>query len=173
MSISLADLRARIETDLDDPTLQRIIDAAVKSIVRSAGNATEEVETKLAAGADWFTVSRLITTVTSIVERRRHSSSAVTLSSDDYRQVGSYRFLRLRDGANPALGWGAEVVITYVPEVDSDVRDRVTLDLCQVDLEFKAYESEKSGDWSGSQKDYVARRRELLSQIREGASPIV
>lgn len=171
MTVTIADLHARVETDLDGTTLQRILDGAVKAVDRAAGKATAEVETKLATNSEWLTLNRRSAAITSITERRRHSSPAVTLSSNDFRKVGGYRFLRSVNGDNPFMTWGAEVVISYVPEVDTDVRDRVALDLAQIDLEFRAYDTEKSGDWSGSQKEWKARRRELLTHIREGRSP--
>jgi hypothetical protein len=171
MTVTVEDLRARVETDLDTTVLQRILDAAVASVDRSAGKIANDTQTVVATNSDWLALTRRHTAIVSITERRRHSSDAVTLSSNDYREVGGYRILRLRDGDNAAVCWGSEVAIVFTPEVDTDVRDRVALDLSQVDLEFRAYDSEKSGDWSGSQKDYRARRRELLAQVREGRSP--
>ena len=173
MSVDIDDLRARVETDLDNNVLQRILDAAEKSVERAAGNATTEAETHQAFGARFLALSRRSTAFTSVTERLRYSSDAVTLSANDYRKVGDYKLIRLADGDNPSSYWGSEVVVTYTPEVDENIRDRVTLDLCQVDIEFRAYDSEKSADWSGSQKDWKARRRELLAHVREGRSPIV
>ena len=173
MSIDVGDLRLRVETDFDNATLQRIVDSAEKAVARAAGSATSEVETIEAFGARFLVLSRRVSAFVSITERLRFSSDAVTLSANDYRQSGDYKLLRLADGDNSSSFWGSEVVVTYTPEVDTEVRDRVALDLCQVDLEFKAYDSEKSGDWSGSLKDWKARRRELLQQVREGRSPIV
>lgn len=168
MAVTTDDLRDRTETDLPEETLQRILDAAEKSVERSAGSATSEAETHLAAGASFLALSRRHTAIVSIVERRRHSSDPVTLSANDYRDVGDYRLMRLNTGDNAASFWGAEAVVTYVPEVDADVRDRVTLDLAMLDIEFRAYEREKAGDWEGEQKEWKARRRELLTHIREG-----
>ncbi|MCP4871633.1 MAG: phage gp6-like head-tail connector protein [Proteobacteria bacterium] len=172
MAVTVQDLRARVETDLDDDTLQRILDSAVQAIDRAAGKAIAEQEAKLAANSEWFATIRRPASGIVIKERRRHTSPEVTLAADDYRQVGTYRFLRLTDGTNPAPCWGHEVVIDYVPEVDEDVRDRVALDISQVDLEFRAFEREKSGDWEGEQKEWKSRRRELLAQVREGRSLI-
>ena len=172
MTVTVDDLRLRIETDLDDTTLERILDAAVESVERSAGKADSEVDTREAFAAPFVVLSRRKTAIVSITERRRFSSDEVTLSANDYREVGDYKLFRTSDGDNPSTGWGSEVVVTYTPEVDEDVRDRVTLDLCQVDIEFRAYDREESGDWEGEQKDYKARRRELFRQIREGQSPI-
>jgi len=171
MSVTVEDLRARVETDLDTPTLQRILDSAVSAVDRSAGKTSAETESLVATNSEWLSLNRRHTAVVSVTERRRHSSDPVVLAADDFREVGDYRMLRLADGTNGNVCWGAEVTIVYTPEVDVSVRDRVTLDLCQVDIEFRAYDSEKSGDWSGSQKDWKARRRELLAQIREGRSP--
>ncbi len=171
MSVTVADLHARVETDLDTTVLQRILDAAVAAVDRAAGKTTAETQTLVATHSEWVALTRRHTAIVSVTERRRHSADAVVLSSNDYREVGGYRILRLASGDNGASCWGAEVSIVYTPEVDADVRDRVALDLCQVDLEFRSFDSEKSGDWSGSQKDWKARRRELLAHVREGRSP--
>lgn len=168
MAVTIDDVKARVETDLDDPTLQRILDSAVAAVNRSAGNATSQTETVNASGSRWVVLSRRKEQVESITERRTYDSDAVTLTSSDYRQVGDYKLLRVADGSEAALTWGQEVVITYIPEIDPDIRDRVAIDLCQVDIEFRAYERESVGDWDGEQTEWRARRRELLAQVREG-----
>jgi hypothetical protein len=174
MSVDIDDLRARVETDLDDDTLQRILDAAEKSVERSAGNAVSETQTESDAfGNQWISINRRSTSFTSVKERRRHSSDQVTLSSNDYRKVGPNKVLRLTNGDNPAGYWGKEVEVIYVPEVDVASRDEATLKLCHLSIEYRAYESEKSGDWQGVQKEYNAARRAVLREIREGRSPIV
>lgn len=173
MSVTTDDLRARIPTDLDEDTLERIRAAAVEAVNRAAGSATSEVEVQLAANSDWLSVLRPVSSVSSIIERARSSSDPVTLAADDYRLVGKYRILRLQDGTNPARCWGQEVEVTYVPEVDTETRDRVALDLAALSIEFRAYEREKSADWEGEQKLWRERHRGLLSQVREGRSPIV
>ncbi len=169
MSVTIADLQLRVETDLDDATLQRILDAAVKAVDRAAGKTTAETETKIAANSMWLILNRRSTGITTVSERRLFSDSQVTLAVDDYRKVGDYRILRLADGTNPARFWGSEVEIVYTPELDQEVRDRVALDLSQVDIEFRAYAEEKSGNWSGK-ADWKKERANLLRQIREGRS---
>ena len=172
MAVTVVDLRARVETDLVETTLQRILDSAVRAVDRAAGGIDDETEVKLPSSSEWLALNRRHTAIVSIGERRRHASDQVTLSANDYRVVGDYRILRLTGGDNGNFCWGNEVEITYTPEVDTAVRDRVALDLSQVDIEFRAYDREKSGDdWMGEQKDWKARRRELLTQVREGRSP--
>jgi hypothetical protein len=173
MALTLAAVKAAVETDLDDAIVKRLLDAAVSAVDRSAGKATTESETYDASGLEYLPLSRRHTAIGSIVERRRASSDPVTLSADDYREVGDYQLLRLASGTNPASIWGREVVITYTPEVDQEVRDRVAIDLVKVDLEFKVYDKEKVGDWEGDQKSWKSRRRELLTHVREGRSPIL
>lgn len=175
MAVDVDQLRLRVETDLDDDTLQRILDANVKAIARAAGSATAESEYQDGTNSDWISVLRPVSEVVSIIERRRsHSSDPVTLSANDYRLVGPYRFLRLTDGDNPARCWGAEVQFNYTPEVDTAVRDRVALDLSQVDVEYRPFHEEKvgKGEWEGK-ADWSKQRRELLAQVREGRSLIV
>ena len=173
MSIDVGDLRLRVETDFDNATLQRIVDSAEKAVARAAGSATSEVETIEAFGARFLVLSRRVSAFVSITERLRFSSDAVTLSANDYRQSGDYKLLRLADGDNSSSFWGSEVVVTYTPEVDTEVRDEAALKLCYLSIEYRAYESEKSGDWQGKQKEYNAARRAVLKEVREGRSPIV
>lgn len=173
MAVTLVDLKARVESDLDDEVLQRILDSNLESVERSAGNADSEVEHHEALGTRDIVVSRPIASVDQVVERYRRSSDPVTLSANDYRLVGKYKLYRMTDGDNPASSWGREVEVTYTPEVDQQVRDRMTLDLCLIDVEFSAWQRWGSGDWDGDQSDWKSRRREVLAHLREGRSPIL
>lgn len=173
MAVTVEQLHARVQTDLDTETLQRILDAAVKAIDRAAGKADEQVETKVATNTAMISVHRPIASITSVEEYRRLRGDPVNLNpANDVRQVGPYRLLRLEDGDNPAGCFGQQVTVTYVPEVDQDVRDRVTLDIAQVDLKFDAYAESKSGSWEGK-ADWKKERAALLKQVREGRSPII
>ncbi len=173
MSIDLAGVRLRVETDLDDVTLQLILDGAVQAIERAAGKASTETETFMALGAQFVVPYRRRTSITSISERVTIYVDAVTLSANDYRAVGDYRILRLSTGDNARGTWGQEVVVTYVPEIDADLRDSVTLDLCQMVVEFRALDRVEIGDWEGEQKDYSKRRKALLATVREGRSTVL
>lgn len=174
MAVTVDDVRLRVETDLEDGPLQRILDSAVAAINRAAGSASSQVQTFSALGAAYVVLRRRHASIASIAERGNiYTSSATTLSADDYREVGDYKLLRLATGTNPRSTWGAEVVVTYVPEVDADIRDRVALDVVQMDVEFKAVDEEEVGDYKSTQKDYRKRRRALIAQVREGRSPLL
>ena len=166
MTISVSQLRLRVETDLDDTTLGLIIAAEEEAIVRQNGDASE-VETHLASGISKLILKRAPESIASITERRTLTDVAIALDANDWRQISKRILYRLGDGANPGNRWGAEVVVAYTVDIDASLRDRVLLDLCQLSIEFDAYSAEKDGDWSGEQKDYSERREELLGQIRE------
>ncbi len=124
----LAEVRARVETDLDDATLQTIVDGEIESLQREAGKETE-TETQYASGLKKIVLKRLPKSITSIKERVTLTADEVTLATDDWRQTGLYGLFRVTDGTNPASRWGAEVVIAYVPEIDTNLRDRIVFDL--------------------------------------------
>ena len=172
MSLTIADVRARVETDLDNETLQKILDAAVEDLERRCGRAASETEVYRASGRRSFSLLRRAVSISSVTERRCLGSEPVTLSADDYRRVG-YELIRIATGTNPAITWGHEVIVEYAPEVDSSLRDRVVLDVCQMDAEFRALANEKTGDWQGDYSDHEARRDSLFRQVQEGRSLVV
>ena len=164
---TLAEVRARVETDLDDATLQTIVDSETESLQREAGGPAQ-TETQFASGLKQIILKRKPASITSITERGTLTAAAVALAANDWRQTGLYGIYRLADGTNPAASWGAEVVIVYVPELDAALRDRVVFDLVQLAVEFRAFDSEEAGDWKGTQKDYDKRRKAVLAQVSEG-----
>lgn len=168
--MTVADLRARAETDLDDLTLERILGSAREAVDGWAGASSAAVETFSYPCSEFISLARRRASITSVKERRTPEGPEVTLATTDYRAVGDYLLLRLVGGANPGTYWGAEVVVAYVPEVDTQTRDRVTLDLCLMDIEFSAYDSEAVGEWSGGTGDWAVRRAGLLAQLGEGRS---
>ena len=170
--LSLTEVRARVETDLNDATLGNIIESEVQALERHVGGESA-TETQFASGLTVLYLRRKPAQITKITERRLVTSDPVTLAKSDWRKIGIYGLRRLFDGANAASTWGEEVIIEYVPELDHRLRDRVVLDLVQMSVEFRALDKEEVGDWKGEQKDYKKRRNELLSQVREGRSIIL
>lgn len=172
MAVTVDDLRERLESDMEDAVLQRILDAAVEDIAEHAGSATSVTEVHSALGAPTIALGRPASSITSIKERLSLTSDEVTLASDDYRQDGPYKLARIPGGTNSSTYWGKRVEVIYAPDADADLRDRVTLDLAVMDAEFQAADTSAEGDHSESQDDFHRRREGLLRQIREGRSPI-
>ena len=169
---TLSEVRARVETDLDDATLRTLIDGEIESLERAVGKETE-TETQYASGLTKIVLKRLPKSITSIKERVTLTADEVSLSTNDWRQTGLYGLFRVSDGDNSASRWGAEVVIEYVPELDTNLRDRIVFDLVQMAVEFRAFDEETAGDWKGLQKDYKQRRKAVLEQVTEGRGLIL
>lgn len=167
MAISVNAAKKRIETDLPDETVQLIIDAETEAMERHAVGTTE-TELQDGRGLRFLVLKRKAASITSITERRFYTSDTETvLNADDYRLLGGFKLFRLNTGTNPFNDWGEETTIVYTPEVDTNLRDRVVLDLVQLSVEFNAYQAEKAGDWTGNQGDYKERRESVLNQLRE------
>lgn len=167
---TLTSTRARVETDLDDATLQTIIDAETEFLTRHVGATGSEIETHRAFGLREIVLKRKPESITSIKERRHYTSEEVTLAVDDWRRVGNFNVLRVADGTNPAGFWGQETIVEYVPDTDSQLRERVLLDLIQLSVEFRAMDNEEAGDWAREEASdsYARKRRALVRQVTEG-----
>lgn len=166
--ITVADVRSRIETDLDDATIQRMIDAATEELESRHGAADQVTDYFLARGSRTIVLSRRPVEVVEVRERRTPDADDVILAPEDYRQQSPMVLLRV------GTTWGYEVQVDYVPFVNADMRDRITLDLVQLDIEFRAFESERVGDWQReeTQGGYVTRREALHNQLHEPARGI-
>lgn len=175
MPLALVDVRQRHETDLDDTTLQRVLDGALEEVNRYAGDGTQQVETFLYDSARRFIdVMRPIASVTSINEwRGLLDSSAVTLAANDWRLIGKHRLLRLNSGDNASSAWGQETIVDYVPQVDAKLRESITLDLVSLALNFSGLDREKVGDWESEQRQLERRRQKVLARLTEGRSLIL
>ena len=124
--LTSADVRAHIETDLDDTGLQTVIDRLDTELVQRAGPHAGPLVETLAGGATSVFLRRPIDTVTSVREGASITPSTPTLAAADYRvwpQQG--RVERLTPGAElgvpaaaPAPRFAALVEVTYSPVDD-------------------------------------------------------
>jgi hypothetical protein len=159
--ITVGDVRARIETGFDDPVIQRMINAAYEAIEERHGAPTQVTDRFRACGADKVVLTRKADTIVEVRVRPYPTASLVVLDPVEYRLWGPMILTRVVDT------WEYEVEVDYIPHTNSELRDRVALDLVQLDVEFRAFGSEQVGDWRGDQSDYAARREYVLNQIRE------
>lgn len=165
--ITVMDVHARMETDLDDATIQRMIDAAVEEIEGRHGSAGLVTDYFQALGSKTVVLSRRPVSIIEVRERRMPTDELLVVPDEDYRQQLPMILYRVD------TTWGYEVQVDYEPLVNAQMRDRIALDLVQLDIEFRAFESERIGDWQGSQGDYADRRLAILKQLREPARGIV
>ena len=165
--LTLADVRAQVQTDLTSAALKNIYDAELRRIVKVVGKDKAVVERKNALSLlDLFT-HRPIGTINSIKERVNAASSEVTLAADDYRIIGRRRIRRLSTGTNGGSWWGGEVVIDYDPVDNIDLRNSTLVELVRISADEKAAESEKDGDYQVTYRNPKRARSEALDGLND------
>ncbi len=168
--LSATELRQHIETDLSDTAIDRLGSAAEQLIIREAGDITALTETFNEEGYPRgreriIYLARTVTSITSIKEREHFDDDQTTLSTDDYRQEGGRRLIRLREGTNSRLFWAPHTEVVYVPVVDSDLREIVQINLVKLAVMYSGAQKEKQGDFDFWHLDYATETRAHLAQL--------
>ena len=168
-TLSVAELQAQVETDLDSTTLQQIIDAVEKDIEEHVGpgsNYVYELD-----HMDLLTVIRLpvrASSIDSIVEYTdsEHNPTKTTLAADDYELSDDGWFVRrLSDGTNSDDTWGWHVVITFTPAANVEKRKQAAIQLARLEITHTGYENEAVGDWSAKSLDARKERAKILRAL--------
>lgn len=143
MTLSVDQLRLRLNTPLGDEALQDKLDAAYELIDQRLGPIGEAAEL-LDARGPLLMLSRRAISITSIKEGLR------TLDTGDYQlRTGGRTLLRLQTGANPSRRWRGRVDVTYLPFLNEASRDEAAASLVELDLNFTpGLVSERIGDWA-------------------------
>ena len=158
--VTVARARAHIQTDLDDTTLQTIIDDEESELVRRCGahgdGVTAVTETIAGTNGGALFLSRPFVSITSI------TANGSTIPATYYTAyAGQGQLALLSDGA-----WSAPVVVTYVPADDRARRRMVIVELVRVALEQTAMKSESvGGEYSYSAPDWEAKRAALYRRL--------
>ena len=167
-TLTVVELQAQVDTDLECDTLQDIIDSAERDIDEYIGPATAYT---VEFDPELLTIIRLpigTTAIVSVVEfTDAHSDpTKTTLSTDDYElSSDGWDLRRLSDGTNQRSIWGWHVVIVLTPVADVARRKSVAIQLSRIDITHTGYKSEKAGDWSGTVQDLDAERRRILRRL--------
>lgn len=168
-TLTLAEAKAFIETDLSDTALQMLIDSEEAEIVYQIGAIASQVDDIVGENlSNIITLTRRASSITSIVEKVGSGTyTSTTLASNDY-SLRHYRILeRLSSGTNQANTWGNIVTVTYVPVDDTARRKMVTVDLIKLAIVYNGLDSKRTGDYSEAQKkDYQAERERIISRLR-------
>jgi hypothetical protein len=163
--MELATLRAFVETDLADASLQALLDAAEEDMRGALGPDATMVEERYMSGERYFNLARPTKVVSSITETDA-SGASTTLAVSDYR-IEQERMrlerLDLSTSANPKSGWAGQVKVTYVPN-DLARRNRALVQLVQLEVDFRpGSKSESNGDHSRTSQDYDAERDRIIA----------
>jgi hypothetical protein len=162
MSLTPTQLRAFVTTELTDPALQTLLDAAASAIDALAGSAAEATEYK-SGGYSRIVLARLAAAVSSVTE------DGSVLDSTGYRASG-YVLTRLDSSGNPSV-WGARIVVVYTASVEASERERVQLELVKLDLaQNPGLSSQTIGTWteqyaSNSAWNYEQERAAILATL--------
>jgi hypothetical protein len=165
MTLTVGDLRKHVTTNLVDPALQKLLDAAYAAIanrVGSAGAVTEFAD----GGYPTLILDRQAASITSVTETV--GGTAIVLAANDYR-VSGYVLTRLNTGTNPRTIWGPTETL-YVPPVDDAESDRVAIGLVRLDLTHNpGLTAEKIGDWEETYADNSAMNYGLEREVLLGS----
>lgn len=183
MSMTPAMVKEHIETDLGTDAIQRLIDDADDEIIRRFGADSSVTEQHIlepphgygdyvalppTIGRRRIWTKQKIASVTSLKEGPTLDSSDLTTLTQDAATNG-YRLVA-GNAAVERIGtdFARRVQITYVPQTDVKRRNRVTVDLVRLAIQYNALDSERVGDWQGSYTDYQKERESILSTLSNG-----
>jgi hypothetical protein len=174
--------RERVETDLSDAELQRLIDDANSEIILRFGphaDAARPISITIRGQARYLDLARPLDTlqVVAIIESTQWWESdwewwtfggedSVTLGPTDYRVLNAGRTLeRLASGVHPRVGWGRTVQITYTPVSDGNQRQEAIIKLVQLAVQYDGTSNLKVGDYSQANLSYQGERDRILQGL--------
>lgn len=173
MALDLTAVRDHIETGIVDSALTRLIDDATAEVESRFGT-DDPITQEFSDETRRLMLRRPAQSITSVTEYAGELSEGALLTTDDYRTEHGGRTL-VRVGGLPSSGygwtWGRRTVVVYVPESEEALRDRVTLDLVRLAVEYEALQSRSIGDHSQAGLDYHNERERILRGVanRRGA----
>ncbi len=163
--LTAADIRAHVETALDDAALQVIIDRVDADLVRRAGPHSGPLTETMTGRTMSAYVNRPITSVTSVREGATVVAETSALSAtDEYRLwPAEGRIERLPAGTR----FAAVVEVVYTPVDETEGRKRVLLELVRLDLAQSGRAQERIGsDYRYRGLNYEEHRNALIREAR-------
>lgn len=164
--LTVDELRAQVQTGVDDVELQTIIDREEAEIIARYGahaDGSSAIVETVDGGSGSLYLKRRVLSITSISERQSLGGAATTLSSTQYHVwAGQARVTRLSEGTR----WGRSVTVTYVPADDRPLRTQVVVELVRQALEQTAMKQESvAGEYSFTAPDWESQRRRLMKRL--------
>jgi hypothetical protein len=157
---TVAEVRALVNTNLDDSQLQAVIDREEEDVTRLYGAPyaalSYDTETLEGGGCNLM-LHRPLSTVTSVTE------DSAALAATDYRVWGRQgRLERLPAGST----WGVVVTVVYTPVDDNNKRKRTIIELVRLATERTAMKSESiAGEFSYTAPDWEVEHARVLRSI--------
>lgn len=170
MTVDLEALREHVGAGPSDDDLQRLLDAALEAITDRYGPEDADTREHLRPFGQWVRLGRRAESVETLLE------GTVELEEDtDFEIWPGGRYLR-RLADDLPRDWGDWVDVTYTHASDASQRDRVTIALVDLDLNWSPGLSGITvGPWSeqyGSDEDYQATREAILASMRPATAGV-
>lgn len=152
-----------IETGLSDASLAVLVaDATAEVTARFGTDATITVDLP----GRWGTMLKLqrpASAIISVAEYTDQNLLIATLASTDYRLRNNGRILeRITGGLWSRVYWAYSVHVVYTPSVESDLRNRVIIDLVRLAVQYDTFDEATVGDVKTKQADYLRERERIL-----------
>ena len=163
--LTAADIRAHVETALDDVALQTVIDRVDADLVQRAGPHSGPLTETMTGRTRSAYVSRPIASVSSVREGAIIAAETPMLSAtDEYRLWPTEgRIERFPAGSS----FATVVEVVYTPVDETDRRKRVLLELVRLDLAQSGRAQERVGsDYRYRGLDYGEHRDALIGEAR-------
>jgi hypothetical protein len=162
--VSVDEVRALIETPLEDEALEALIEREEAVMVKRIGPNYDAlvplVEVWEGDGKEVF-LNRPITTITTITEAECLGDDPTALTTDEF-------YVWHKQGRLTRLPkwkcWGSVVTVTYQPEDDTETRKALLIELLRLTLERTGLKSENvAGEYSYTAWDWDDSRDRLLA----------
>lgn len=164
MAVTPAILREHIETDLADVALQRLIDDAVAALEARYGAGGALTQTYQVRGRTYTLWLWSPASAVDQVRQGYRSAELTLLEPTKYLLLTNGYKLERTDGAS----WQPWVEVTSTLTDDTARRDRVTIDLVHLALQYSGLSHESSGDYTADVLAYQAERERLLGELAGG-----
>ena len=172
--LTAADVRAHVDTALDDTAIQAVIDRLDADLVQRAGPHSGPLTEVLRGGTPSVYLRRPVATLTSVREGATLDASTPALDLVAEIRLWTAEGRVERIGANPwpaigsaPLAFAPLVEVVYDPVDDTAPRQRVLLELVRLDLAQSGRARERIGaGYAYTALDYDARRDSLIRELR-------
>lgn len=161
--LTVAALRAQVQTGLDDTQLSALIAREEAEVIARYGPHYDgtAITEQCDGGANTIYLKRRISSVSAVTEAQQLGGAMSNVSSY-HVWPGQGRITRLPEGTR----WGRLVTVSYVPQDDSALRIQVLVELCRLAIEQTTLRSESvAGEYSYQAPDWVRERARLYKRL--------
>ena len=161
--LTVAQVRAHVETELSDSAFERLIDSQDARIRRMVGphDGTLTVDNYRTDGLHRIWLPRPAETVTSVEERYETDATWTTVDSGNYYLSDEGNTINRTDTRFLPLA-----KIVYEPVAENDLRMQALIDLVRLRVADDAMASHTDGDFSATSVDYAREERRILEPLR-------